>query len=680
MAFLWLLSVLSCTSPAPSPPPPPEPPPALPTVVVITLDTTRADRLGSYGHAAARTPNLDALAERGVRFSRAFSPVPLTIPSHATLFTGLLPPHHGVHVNGDARLSEHATTLAERLQANGWHTHASVGAYVTQQHWGFGQGFDGYDDQMNMPTDRLSWHAERPAEAVVDDALVALDGGANFLWVHVFDAHYPYVDHPAFPAEDPYDSELAYIDHHLGRLIDALPAQATIVVAGDHGEAFGAGGEAEHGLLVTKETLHVPLIVVHPGVDGGQVSDRPVSLADVTPTLLRLLGLPVDFTNFDGQDLLHPTGRTGVYSEALQGHYLFGWAPIRSWTGPHGRLIQGVQHTAEGTPPEDAHDQLVTMAQGQPAWDMETLTLEPSEIEMLQALGYVATTPQPNADETGMDPREGVLLLEHLSALQDRPIDEQEQRLRALADAHPRMRDVRYRLSRLLAAQGRLDEAMVVAEEAYRIAPDSTTAIFVGAIWMQFNAPHEALHWYQEALLHDPRSLSARAGEVESLTRMGQLDEARATASVYLERVPDHGRMLMAVAALTLAEGAPVDEWLDPITDLALRRPYEPGLLQLAAALHHQMGQPEQAIAHLRQELQLRPHNTPARLELAGMFHEQNRLVDVIKTIRPLLTLQPEEPQWHAIAAQAYLEMGRADRAAPHLEACAGDPHCPSVD
>ncbi|MFT4977848.1 MAG: tetratricopeptide (TPR) repeat protein [Myxococcota bacterium] len=645
--------------------------------MVITLDTTRADHLGVYGHEAAKTPNLDGLAARGVRFAEAFAPVPLTIPSHSTLFTGLLPPHHGVHVNGDARLSDDAYTLAERLQDAGWRTHAAVGAYVTQRHWGFGQGFDGYDDEMGLPTDRLSWRAERPADQVIDDALVALEGGAEFLWVHLFDAHAPYEQHDGYEADNPYDSELAYIDAQLGRLLGALPADATIVVSGDHGEGFGAGGEEEHGLLVTRETLHVPLLLVHPGLDGGQVIERPVSLADVTPTVLRLLGLPPGDIPLDGVDLLEGSARSGVYSEALQGHYLFGWAPLRAWSGAQGRLIRGTTDTEEGEPPADAGDRLAEASGWSPPWAVGPLTLDPSEVEQLQALGYMAGPPPEALDSGGVDPREGIGLLKELRELRKLRPAEQEALLRQFAADYPMMRDVRFRLGRLLAQQGRLDEAISQSEEAYRIAPDSTTAIFIGSLWMQVGAAEEALQWYREAQDHDPRSLDARAGEVEALATIGLLDEARATAEIYLDRVPDHGRMLLAGATLALAAEEPVAPWVEPVTELARRRPFEPRALQLAAALQHQAGAPEEAIALLQEELRWRPYNTGARLELAALFREQRRLVDVIKTIRPLLTLQPDEPRWHAIAAEAYLEMKRPDRAEPHLAACAGAPSCP---
>ena len=165
-------------------------------ILIITLDTTRADRLGCYGHPAGATPNLDALAERGARFDRAYTVTPLTIPAHSSLMTGLLPPRHGVRDNGDYFLSETADTLAERLSAGGYRTMASVGAEVTSHHWGFAQGFSAYFDDLDRGSTDNRWRVERPGREVVDDALGWLadqDSAAPwFAWVHLFDAHHPY--------------------------------------------------------------------------------------------------------------------------------------------------------------------------------------------------------------------------------------------------------------------------------------------------------------------------------------------------------------------------------------------------------------------------------------------------------------------------------------------------------
>ncbi len=649
-----------------------------PTVVVITLDTTRADRIGCYGYALAETPNIDALASRGTRFARAYTPVPLTIPAHASLFTGLLPPHHGVRDNGDQRLAAEATTLAERLSAEGWNTHAAVSAFVTQAHWGFGQGFDGYDDHLGVPSDRLSWRAEREGSVVVDDALAALAAGADFLWVHLFEPHAPYEPAEPFAARHPgrpYDGEIAAADHQVGRLLEVLPEDALVVLAGDHGEGLGEGGEEQHGLLLGDATVHVPLILAGPGVPVGVV-EHPVSLVDVAPTLLRLLGLPVE-EELDGQDLLTPPYRAGVYAETHYGAHHYGWAPLRAAIGPDGRVVRGTREEREGEVEPALLEALEAGAAGQPRWEPEPITLGMAEIEQLQALGYLGVAEAPRGGAEPVDPRDGIHAVKRLGELPSLPPPQQEQELRTLIDANPGFRDARFRLAMLLSRSGRLQEATGQLATLYEHAPDSTAAVTMGQLWLQAGDPSEALHWFREASVHDPRSLQAQAGEVLALAMMGLTEEARAIADLALADTPDHGALLASRALLALAAGEPLGDWPDKIAALALERPYEPQLPQTAARLLAASGRPEEAIAQLHTELRWRPTHLGARLELYTLFSEHGRNVDAIKTIRPLLAMQPDEPQWQILAARSYLAMGREDLAEPHRQACSGFEGCP---
>ena len=673
MPALLLPLLLACSAPPPAPPPAAHRP-----VVIITIDTTRADRIGCYGYALAETPTIDALAARGTRFARAYTPVPLTIPAHASLFTGLLPPHHGVRDNGDQRLSQEATTLAERVGQAGWTTHASVGAFVTQSHWGFGQGFAGYDDQLRLPSDRLSWRAERDGAAVVDDALMALEAGADFLWVHLFEPHAPYAPPEPFLSRHegrPYDGEIATADHHLERLMEALEPDTLIVLAGDHGEALGEGGEQQHGLLLGEATLRVPMILAGPGVPVG-VEQRPVSLVDVAPTLLRLLDLPVDPT-MDGTDLLAPSPRAGVYAETHYGRAHYGWEPLRAMIGPEGRIVQGAWDQEEGQVDPPLRQLLEQSATGTPRWQSEPLTLDMAQIEQLQTLGYLGASPPPETAGPGVDPRDGIHAVQRLGTLQDLPPEEQEAELRQLLTDNPGFRDARFRLVMLLSGLGRLEEAIGELTTLYTQVPDSTAAVTMGELWMQAGDPAEALHWFREASEHDPRSHTARAGEVEALILMGSHDEARAIADLALQAAPDHGSLLASRAQLALAEGEPLGDWPDTIAGLARLRPYEPRLPQQAGRLLAAAGRPEEAIELLRTELAWRPHNLAGRLDLYTVFMEHGRNVDAFKTIRPLLALQPDEPRWHALAAQATLAMGRPDLAEPHRAACAGLEGCP---
>ncbi|HOI44811.1 MAG TPA: sulfatase-like hydrolase/transferase [Candidatus Aminicenantes bacterium] len=274
-------------------------------VLIITLDTTRADHLGCYGRVEAQTPNLDRLAAEGVRFANAHSPVPLTLPAHASIFTGVYPLFHNVRNNGSYSLPPNAETLAEILQKRGYATAAFVSSFVLDSRFGLGQGFDVYNDDMNDGGRIKTLASEIPAAGVFDRfaAWFAARPSKPFLaWVHFFDPHLPYAPPEPFKSDrslSPYDGEIAYVDLHIGRILDLLASRGTldrtlIIAAGDHGEGFGEHGETGHGVFCYNETVSVPLIVRGPGkFPSNRVSRVPVSLVDIVPTVLDFLKLPL---------------------------------------------------------------------------------------------------------------------------------------------------------------------------------------------------------------------------------------------------------------------------------------------------------------------------------------------------------------------------------------------------
>ncbi|MFH1463862.1 MAG: sulfatase-like hydrolase/transferase [Pseudomonadota bacterium] len=643
---------------APAPPPPPSP--ARPSVVLVTLDTTRADRLGCYGYAAAETPNLDALAARGARFSRAYAAIPLTIPSHGSLFTGLWPPHHGVRDNGDARLDPEATTLAERLQAAGWRTGAATSAFVTQAHWGFGQGFDRYDDDLGVASDQLSWRSERPAGEVIEAALAQLDDRVTFLWVHLFEPHAPYQPPEPFRTRHegrPYDGEIAAADAALGRLLQRLPVDALVVVAGDHGEGLGEGGEQNHGLLLGDATLRVPLILAGPGV-APQVIDTPVSLVDVLPTLLGLLDLPPE-PGLDGTDLFAPAPRAGVYAETRYGAMHYGWAPMAAVIGAGGRVVRGARDEEEGEVGAAMRADLEHLVAETPRWEATPLTLDLAEVEQLQALGYLGGVEVGEVEGAAVDPRDGIRDLPGLAELGQKPPAEQESFLRDLLQRQPNFRDARFRLALLLAHTGRAEEGLGLLGDLARRSPDSTAAVAAGDLSMQLGQAEDALSWYREALSFDPRSPSARAGEIEAMIALGLREDAQAQAQLLLAESPDDTRALMARAWLALEGGEPVEPWMAPLDALADRRPWQPRLLALCAHVHAAAGDPDRALELYREALRQNPWDIPTRLAALEQYRAQGLLVDALKTLRPLRAVQPDEPAWRDLEAELYREMGR---------------------
>ncbi len=258
-------------------------------VLLITLDTTRADHLSCYTPGRARTPHLDALAARGVRFLHATAQVPLTLPSHACIMTGSYPTVHRLRDMGGFVLDKSHPTIASLAQAAGFSTAAFVGSRAVAHGFGLSQGFDTYDDDMGPQTEEgklPGMFAERRASVVTDHALTWLKQNGQrkfFLWAHYYDPHEPYDPPEPYKrqyARSPYDGEIAYMDEQVGRLLDGLDqmglASRTLIIAmADHGESLGEHGEAAHGIFLYDATLHVPLLIAGPDVPAGQSDRRP---------------------------------------------------------------------------------------------------------------------------------------------------------------------------------------------------------------------------------------------------------------------------------------------------------------------------------------------------------------------------------------------------------------------
>ncbi|MBI3265323.1 MAG: sulfatase-like hydrolase/transferase [Acidobacteria bacterium] len=302
-------------------------------VLLITIDTLRADRLGAYG-GRVPTPTVDGLAGRGLRFTHAYAHVPMTLPSHASILTGLTPPGHGVRNNGSFTLAASHPTLAAMLKSAGYRTGAFVGSFVLDARFGLNQGFDVYDDYYGEETGLLDFgFVQRRAPEVLRAAeqFILSQPPTYFAWVHLFDPHAPY-DAPVHSIDDPYDNEIAYTDAQLGAFLHRLGAagaldRTLIVVTADHGEGLGDHGEDTHGLFAYDSTLHVPLIVSGPGIPAG-VSDAWVSHVDVVPTVMDLLGLEVP-GSVQGQSLVARGDRDRpIYFEALDANLTRNWAPL----------------------------------------------------------------------------------------------------------------------------------------------------------------------------------------------------------------------------------------------------------------------------------------------------------------------------------------------------------------
>lgn len=622
-----------------------------PDLLLITLDTTRADALGSYGAVPSPTPFLDDLAGRGIRVEEAMTTAPLTLPAHAGLLTGLYPDRTGVRDNMSARLAEEQVTLAEVLRDHGYRTGAFVAAAVLDEAFGLAQGFERYDDRVTGDALTLGI-PQRPAGAVVDVAATWLDevapgGDPVFAWVHVYDAHRPYEPAHATGSLDPYASELAYIDGQLRRLVDGWRRhrrEPLVVVVSDHGEGRGDHGEATHGWFAYRSTMRVPLLMAGPGLDG-RVLPGPVSTTDVMPTILELLYLPspsdVDGRSFAGEARGGPASpREPVFGETWTPRLGYGFSEIRVAQGDRYRFIHapvpelydwvadpgeeqplgGAPWSVDGADLEAKLDAFVQRAASAPTGGM----VDPSVIPALEALGYVAGAPEPAGGDLP-DPKtrpDMVELYDHVMiSARTRPPAEAVDLLDGFLEEFPGVTPARLLLARACLFAGRYEHGL----EA--LAP--------------------VLEGNAQARLLEAQLLLA-SGRTEEGRRALEAVEAEwpswaapyAVLAAHLQEAGDcAGAVVVAGKGLTRAE--------DDVSLLVVR-----------GACRGGEGEDD-----LRRALALDPSNVDVRFFLGTLLARAGRPDEAVLLLEAQVALTPDRAQAAAALGLAYYELGRSGEA-----------------
>jgi choline-sulfatase len=519
-----------------------------PSVLLVTIDTLRADRVGAYGYAQAQTPNLDALAREGVTFVEALSPAPLTLPAHATILSGLEPPHHGVHDNGTYVFPSDPPTLATVLKANGFATGAFVGAFVLDRRFGLARGFDEYDDRIGRRrTGSSVLESERPCDAVADAAASWIGGrqGPFLAWVHFYDPHAPYEPPASFRgahAGRPYDGEVAYADACFGRVVEAARRRAgerlLVAVIGDHGEALGEHGERTHGFFVYQSTLRVPFLASGPGLARGEKRPGLARAADVTPTLLARAGVAAP-AGLDGRDLLAGPVRE-AYAETEYPASL-GFAPLRSVRlgglkyieAPRPELYDldadpGETRDLAAARPDDVRRAAAALEAARRGERSAAAASDPAAAERLRALGYVGGSTSSTA-ASGEDPKDVIALwrrFEEATWADTRGEHAEAARLlRGLVAERPANIAFRRALAAALRGAGRAREAAAVLADL----PAGTGA--------------DALAWHERAL-----ALSAAGQPAEAL----QAEERALAVNPLLPEAHNHRGTLLAGRGQTL--------------------------------------------------------------------------------------------------------------------------------
>ncbi len=599
------IAAAACSDQPPAPAPAPQPR----HLVLITIDTLRADRVGAYGYARARTPRIDALASRGARFEHAYATAPITLTSHASLMTGRYPPGHGARHNG-VTVDPRVPTLADTLAKAGYVTAAFVGAFPLDHRFGLSKGFATYGDRMPRRADG-GLANERPGRDVVAEAVAWLDVHRNerrFLWVHFFEPHAPYGNpRSGRSIADRYDDDVAEADVQVGKIVDALgPDAATslIVVASDHGEAFGEHGEVSHSLFVYDTTLRVPLVIAGPSIVPRTIAG-PVSLVDVVPTVMKLLD--IRGVDADGIDLTPAmSGETmpdrSLYAESFAPLLDFGWAPLRSIRS------QGVKYIDAPKPelydvardPDETRDVSVSdparvatlreQVQRYTPASANRVNADPEALARLQALGYVAGG--------GPDPAQG------------RPFDLAQGRPFGAAQGRPDPKD-----RRALAA----DLARVTSGELSGPGLEATL---------------------RRILKDDPRNPQANL-------RLGYvlLESNRCAAAMRHFTAAIAAHVPTADAHLGLAQCQVAEERFNEAQSTLLQanaiERANPAVLANLGIVLSAMGRHSDAIPPLQAALSIDPDFHEARFNLARVFAHQARWQDAAREAKTLLALLP---------------------------------------
>jgi arylsulfatase A-like enzyme/Tfp pilus assembly protein PilF len=480
-------------------------------LLLITIDTLRADRVGCYSSRYVDTPQIDSLAAKGVVFLRAFAHTPETLPSHANIMTGATPSYHGVHDNTNFLVRGGLLTLAEYLRESGYATAAFVGAYPLDSRFGLDQGFDTYDDRFDRvgPMPNESW--TRRADDVLSSALAWLQGQRApwFLWIHFWDPHDPYSPPEPYKtqyAEHPYEGEVAYVDAVLGKLWETLGknglyGSTVIVLTGDHGESLGEHGERTHGFLAYNSSLWIPLIVASPGV-GRRVVQSPVSHVDIFPTVCDLLGVAKP-GSLQGRSLVQAmTGDTPkeapIYFESLSPYYNMEWAPITGFIRKGEKFIDSVspeiydldrdfdeaKNIADSDSAAAARSTLRELISAQTSAQADEADRPPDRetVERMRSLGYLAGA-RPSRDRTKgrFGPEEDVRALlpfyyRSMDAIDlDRTGRTQEavEELKAVIAARKNISSAYLNLASLYKKSGRCADAAVVLKAGLEALPSN---------------------------------------------------------------------------------------------------------------------------------------------------------------------------------------------------------------
>lgn len=639
-------------------------------VLLITLDTTRADRLGCYGYSEAKTPNLDFLALNGIRFANAYCQVPLTLPSHCSILTGTYPTYHNVHNNGTYSLGLDQVTLAEALQSKNFQTAAFLASFSVDSRFGLDQGFDLYDDNFQEGSPFKAVNSERKADDVYSRFSSWLDdhGSQQFFgWIHFFDPHLPYSPPDSFGtefADSPYDGEIAYMDYYVGAVLEKLKeknilGKTLIIIAGDHGEGLGDKVETGHGIFLYDMVMRVPLIFYAENLlPGGKVIPSRVRLIDIMPSVLDLLNVEGSYP-YQGISLIpviegKKKGDLDTYIETYYPRENYGWSELTGlisgdWKYIHApkrelydlksdpfetsNLFQFAKKTASDM--KERLDELIKSSSVSPGTKTGKRIMNQEELARLRSLGYAGYTEGDNEGPFA-DPKDKVDELRNIQQALNYEFlgnfQEASRLYEKMLVLRPDSSSSYINLAQIQARLNNFNQTIQILKQGIDKIPDSQALLArLGHTYMVTGRLNEAFSSMQKVLALNPEHVDALTISAVVSDSLGKKEEAR----VYYEKalvVEPENKYLRMSYALNLATGGDIPESIRVYSSLIRDYPKEYILHQYLGIAYGVLGDYKNAIKNLEFGINIQP--TPAAYyNLAVAFKATGKTIEAIRAL-----------------------------------------------
>jgi arylsulfatase A-like enzyme len=668
-------------------------------VILISIDTLRSDHLPAYGYTGVATPNIDALRADSILFKRAYSHVPLTLPSHASILSGMLPADHGVRDNVGFRLADSVPLVQELLKKNGYATGAAVSAFILRRETGIARGFDFFDDEVEPMAGAstndgpaIIGRVQRDGRETLNAEEKWMDSVAGtkpfFAFLHFYEPHTPYTPPEPYFSKyaNHYDGEIAYVDSIVGDLVQYLRQkgvydEAMIIFLSDHGEGLNEHGEEEHGIFLYREELQVPLIVKLPKErKAGATVDAPVELVDVFPTILDRTATPAPKTGHRvGQSLLtflDSAKERPIYSETYYPRFHFGWSDLHS-------LIEGNQHFIRA-PQAELYDLAADPGEKKNTLDQNRRTyvrlrqeiepyvtaaatptnIDPEEAAKLAALGYVGSTVATKPGEVLPDPKTTVGVFHDIRQAftwyRDGPEEDALRLTEKLLAQNPQITDLWDLKYKILNKMGQQKAAIEAAKDGLRQVPTS--------IALLFDVANGALAQgdLNEAQQHAEIAAKIEPGEAHEILsriwgRRGEAKRSEEEAKLALKTSHDPTSALMILSTIEKDRGnlPGALSYADRAVEHVSRKgaPPHPGAHLQRGDILARLGRNDEAEQEFRTEIRKNPSSADAYSSLVVLLVTEHRLDEATKSVFDLINAAPQ-PHTYAVVAETLTAIG----------------------